>query len=157
MLETVKLSRNIYIGPCFRHPVKQSYRIILITDRITILGTIMLKAYVKSTNKTQHMYPEYNMYMDLLSVTSKDSLVRYSDTSICCTARPLVSKLIVIQVKHCNCNSLSKRSTEVGGQSSRPIIIIELLRQWFDSSHIIGDFSLHKHWLEISKSGDISK
>ena len=53
--------------------------------------------------------------MDLLSVTLKDSPVRYSVLDIFCTARPLVSKLIVIQVKHCNCNSLSKRFTEIGG------------------------------------------
>ena len=49
-----------------------------------------------------------SMYMDLLSVTSKESPVRYSNASIFCTTRPLVSKLIVIQVKHCNCSSLSK-------------------------------------------------
>ena len=45
--------------------------------------------------------------MDLQSVTLKDSPVRYYDASIFCTVRPLVSKLIVIQVKYYNCNSLS--------------------------------------------------
>ena len=55
--------------------------------------------------------------MDLLSVTLKDSPVRYSVLDIFCTARPLVSKLIVIQVKHCNCISLLKQFTEVGGRA----------------------------------------
>ena len=55
--------------------------------------------------------------MDLLNVTLKESLVRYSCASNFFTTRHLVSKLIVIQVKHCNCISLLKQFTEVGGRA----------------------------------------